>query len=256
LIRVKGFSAAVEYLKTGRFEQSFGESQGNFEATLKKFIIQAPRNKAEQFVIQRPEWKVGYSWSYEEKKSGRTPTSVNVEEIVGIDSTAKSPVFLVKDGNEEILRSVETLGVLETRKNGITTTRRDKPSEVVAWPLQSAKEWRNIYTLENLEKNQTYKVDRLMVISGVEEVKVPAGIFKAIKIDAYDYQTGRLQVEYWYAPQVRWFARIINYGAADTNVRERQLIRAKTNSSLLTPKTGTNLSRSLSLFSLPRYPLR
>ena len=86
LIRVKGFPAAVEYLKTGRFEQSLGESQSDCEAAFKEFLLQSPRNKAAQFVVPRPEWKVGYSWSYEEKRSGRKPTSMKVEEIVGTDS--------------------------------------------------------------------------------------------------------------------------------------------------------------------------
>jgi hypothetical protein len=125
---------------------------------------------------------------------------------------------------------METLGVLETRKNGVVTTRRDKPSQIIAWPLQPSKEWRNIYTLENLETKQTYKVDRVMVVSGIEEVKVPSGTFKAIKIEGYDYQTGRLQAEYWYSSEVKWFVRTINYGAAGANVRERQLISAKIHS--------------------------
>jgi hypothetical protein len=183
-----------------------------------------------QFVIPRPEWKIGYSWSYEEKQSGRKLTSVKVEEIVGTDSTSQSPVFLVREGDEEISRSMETLGVLETKKNGMLTTRRDKPSQNLVWPLQASKEWRNIYTLENPDTKQTSQVDRIMVVSGVEEVKVPAGTFKAIKIEAYDYQTGSLKAEYWYSPEVRWFVRTINYGAADTNVGERQLVSAKTNS--------------------------
>jgi hypothetical protein len=155
---------------------------------------------------------------------------VKVEEIVGTDWTSTPPVFLVQQGNEEISRSMDTLGVLVTRKNGILTTRRDKPSQNLAWPLQSSKEWRNSYTLENMETNQTHRVDRVMAVTGVEEVKVPAGTFKAIKIEAYDYQTGNLQAEYWYSPEVRWFVRTINYGGADTNVREQQLVSAKTNS--------------------------
>jgi hypothetical protein len=155
---------------------------------------------------------------------------VKVEEIVGTDSKSIPPVFLLNEGNEEISRSMDTLGVLVTRKNGILTTRRDKPSQNLAWPLQLGAEWRNSYTLENLETKQTHRVDRVMTVSAVEEVKVPAGTFKAIKIEAYDYQSGNLQAEYWYSPEVRWFVRTINYGAADTNVREQQLVSAKTDS--------------------------
>lgn len=229
LIKVKGFLAAVEYLKTGKFEQSFGESQSDFEAEFKNYVRQSPRHNAAHLGIPKPEWKVGYSWSYEEKQSGGTPTSVKVVEIIGTDSTAKLPVFLVKDGEEEISLSMETLGVVQTRKHGKIATRRDKPSQNLTWPLQSDKEWRNIYSLEDIETKKSYTVDRSMVVSGVEEMKVPAGTFKAIKIEAFDNQFGSLVAEYWYAPEVRWFIRTIYYGFADTNVRERQLVSSKTN---------------------------
>ena len=50
-----------------------------------------------------------------------------------------------------------------------------------------------------------------MVVSGVEIVNVPAGTFKAVKIEAYDYQSGNLELEAWYSPDVRWFVRTIDY---------------------------------------------
>jgi hypothetical protein len=229
LIRFKGLPAALEYLKTGKFEQIFGVSQSDFEEDFKKYVPQSPRHNAALFVIPKPEWKMGYSWSYEEKQSGGIPTNVKVVEISGIDSTAKPPVFLVKDGDDENSHSMETLGVVQTRKHGKIAIRRDKPSQILSWPLQSDKEWRNVYSLEDIETKKSYTVDRSMVVSGVEEVKVPAGTFKAIKIEAFDNQTGSLLAEYWYAPEVRWFIRTINYGFADTNVRERQLVSSKIN---------------------------
>jgi hypothetical protein len=229
LIRSKGLPAALEYLKTGKFEQCFGVSQSDFEAEFKNYVRQSPRHNAAHLGIPKPEWKVGYSWSYEEKQSGGTPTSVKVVEIIGTDSTAKLPVFLVKDGEEELSLSMETLGVVQTRKHGSIATRRDKPSQILSWPLQPDKEWRNLYNLEDIETKKSYTVDRSMVVSGVEEVKVPAGTFKAIKIEAFDNQFGSLVAEYWYAPEVRWFIRTINYGSADTNVRERQLVSSKIN---------------------------
>ena len=120
---------------------------------------------------------------------------------------------------------METLGVLETRKNGvIIITRRDKPSQSVAWPLQSGSGWRNRYRLENIETKQTHNIDRVMAVSGVEIVKVPAGSFKAIKIEAYDYQSGILQLVYWYSPEVRWFVRIISYDSVDANTHDQQLV--------------------------------
>ncbi len=229
LIRSKGLPAALEYLKTGKFEQCFGVSQSDFEAEFKKNVRQSPKPNGANFGIQKPEWKVGYSWSYEEKQSGGMPTNVKVIEILGIDSTAEFPVFLVKDGEDDISVSMETLGVVQTRKNGRVATHRDKPSQILSWPLQPAKEWRNNYNVEDIETKKSYTIDRSMVVSGVEEVRVPAGTFKAIKIEAFDNQMGSLIAEYWYAPEVRWFIRTINYGSADTNVRERQLVSSKIN---------------------------
>jgi hypothetical protein len=229
LIKVKGLPAAVEYLKTGQFEQSFGVSQSDFEAGFKKYVRESPRHNIAHLGIPKPEWKVGYSWSYDEKQSGGLATSMKVVEIIGNDLTAKLPVFLVRDGEDEISLSMETLGVIQTRKHGTVAIRRDKPSQTLSWPLQVGKEWRNTYSLEDVETKKTYTIDRSMVISGVEEVRVPAGTFKAIKIEAFDNQAGSLIAEYWYAPEVRWFIRTINYGSADTNVRERQLVSSKIN---------------------------
>jgi len=225
LIRVRGFPAAVDYLKTGRFEQSFGQSQRDFEAVLKQSIHQFPTSKPLQLAVSRPEWKIGYSWTYEEKQSAWKTKTLKVEEIVGSDSTSNIPVFFVKGGNEVTSRSMETLGVLETKKNGVINTRRNKPNQTLAWPLQSGKGWRNIYSLENIETKQTHNIDRVMAVSGVEIVKVPAGTFKAIKIEAYDYQSGSLQLVYWYSPEVRWFVRIISYDSVDTNTSDQQLVK-------------------------------
>lgn len=58
LIRIKGLPAAIDYLKTGKFEQSFGQSQRDFEAALKHSIRQFPTTKPAQFVILKPQWKV------------------------------------------------------------------------------------------------------------------------------------------------------------------------------------------------------
>ena len=229
LIQVNGFPAALEYLQTGKFEQSFGESEIDFERKFKTNFRQSPRHKGTGLEVPKPEWKVGYSWTYEEKQSGGIPPSINAIEIIGTDSTAKLPVFFARDGEEELSLSMETLGVVQTRKHGIVATRRDKPSQSLSWPLQQNKKWRNLYKLDDIETNKSYNIDRSMVVSGLEEVRVPAGTFKAFKIEAYDNQTGSLMAEYWYAPEVRWFIKTINYGSTETNVRERRLVSSKIN---------------------------
>ena len=75
--------------------------------------------------------------------------------LFGRDATAQVPVFFVKEGDEVISRSVETLGMLETRKNAIVKTRRNKPSQNLAWPLQSGKSWREHRGKTNLQHQQS-----------------------------------------------------------------------------------------------------
>ena len=53
LIRAKGFPAALNYLKTSRFEESFGQSQRDFEAMLMQSLRQIRTNKTVQVVVSK-----------------------------------------------------------------------------------------------------------------------------------------------------------------------------------------------------------
>lgn len=123
---------------------------------------------------------------------------------------------------------MESLGLLETRIDGIVKTRRQKSNELFAWPLHLKREWRNKFELENRDLNRTISVDRTMFVSGVERVTMPAGEFEAIKIEAYDYISGRLVSEYWFSPKVKWYVRTRRY-EGQTYFTEEQLTAFKTN---------------------------
>ena len=115
-----------------------------------------------------------------------------------------------------------------TKKNGRLSTQRDKANEFFSWPLEGAKEWRNTYTITDLESKQTGEIDRFMVVlPHMEEVRVRAGVFKAVKIEAYDNKSGRLDAEYWYSPTAKWFVRSINYGIEEGFAREQELVSFK-----------------------------
>jgi hypothetical protein len=197
LIHKNGLASAVEYLKTGQFEPSFRQSYSSFEKEFQNSIIKVESGSS-TFSVDKPEWNVGFHWQYRITRSGKTEHIT--QEIIGIDTSTEVPAYLLKAGNEENVYSSEKLELLETRVGGVVRTRRYRSNELFAWPLRVKKEWRNTFKLENLELKQTFMVDRVMIVSGIEDVKVPAGTFKAIKIDAYDYTSGRLVSEYWFSP--------------------------------------------------------
>ena len=207
LIGRHGFPAAVEYLKTGEFEKSFGQSFSDFETELEKSITEKLRTK-EEFSIGKPEWLVGFRWKYEVNESNKT--SERVDEIVGTALTAHGPAFLLRDGSEETARSMEDMGVLETRKNGTIVSRYDRSGNLFSWPLVAGKQWTAAYSIEDLESKKTRGVQRVRFVAGSELVRVPAGTFKAVKLESYAARTGRLIGEYWYSPETRWFVKTVS----------------------------------------------
>jgi hypothetical protein len=71
------------------------------------------------------------------------------------------------------------------------------------WPLEVGKEWRSAYLRENILEKSSQTFDYRMVVTGIEEVKVPAGIFETFKVEVRIAYSGNLFAEYWYAPKAK-----------------------------------------------------
>ncbi len=233
LIGTHGFPAAIEYLKTGEFEKSFGQSFADFETELEKSITEKLRVR-DEFSVGKPEWLVGFRWKYEVNESNKM--SERVDEIVGTALTAHGPAFLLRDGSEETARSMEDMGILETRKNGTIMSRYDRSGSLFTWPLVAGKQWTATYSIEDIESKKTRAVQRVRFVAGSELVKVPAGTFKAVKLEFYAPRTGRLIGEYWYSPETRWFVKTVSYESVNAYYREEQLVSYKLETQVAVPK--------------------
>jgi hypothetical protein len=204
IITEKGLSSALLFLKSGDFGESFGESQENFEVDFEKSLPATPSSNATSFSFAKPDWKVGDEWTYAEKRFGKRATVV--KRVIRKDSFDGVPAFVVKVNDEEHFFSEKTLALVAIQKNGTPILVQSK-SRFIDWPLKRLKEWRIAYTRENFEAKIMSAVDYLMFVSGIESIQVPAGTFDAIKIEGYGYETGRLAVEYWYSPEVKWLVK-------------------------------------------------
>jgi len=162
--------------------------------------------------------------------------SERIDEIVGTTLTAHGPAFLIRDGSEETARSMEDLGILETRKNGAIMSRFDSSGNLFAWPLVEGKQWTATYSIEDLESKKTRAEQRVRFVTGSELVKVPAGTFKAVKLEFYAARTGRLIGEYWYSPEARWFVKTISYESVNAYYREEQLLSYKLETQVAVPQ--------------------
>jgi hypothetical protein len=67
--------------------------------------------------------------------------------------------------------------------NGAIETKTTPPIPYVAWPLSTGKTWEGIHVHDRPLERQSYsQLSRSRVI-GEETVRVPAGVFRAFKIE-------------------------------------------------------------------------
>jgi len=171
----------------------------------------------------KPEWKVGYEWRYAWK--GPTGSGTLTREIVRDDSFESVPSYVVRTGRNESFYAKDMLSSLAIMSRGRLVSKNSPPYQVYSWPLEVGKEWRNTYTRENVEEKSSQNLDFRMVVTGVEQVTVPAGSFEAFKIEVYLISGGNLLMEYWYSPKAKWNVKSRTYLQA--SVREEELISYK-----------------------------
>ena len=82
LIQRKGLSATIEYLKSGKFEESFGMSREDYTLDFDKYISELPGPGQTRFSVQRPDWKIGNQWVYAEKRPGSKITGTKQITII------------------------------------------------------------------------------------------------------------------------------------------------------------------------------
>ena len=221
LVEKRGAAKMIDFFRSKNFSQSFGLTPSDFERELEEAVnalatAHRPRGNGRQ--ARPPEWKAGYRWQYLFTAPGVKGTIVSL--VAREEVFEKSPSYVLVIGKNEYPHAKSTLGVLATLSGGKTLSKNDPPSQSLAWPLETGKQWRNYYVAEDAERKRTQRIDTEMVVAALEEVRVPAGIFAAFRVETYDTQTGELISEQWYAPRARWFVKTRIYRDEGPLVRE------------------------------------
>jgi hypothetical protein len=104
--------------------------------------------------------------------------------------------------------------------------RFEPPVPVYSFPLEPGKTWQGKYR-NTRSDGKVYDNDRSVTVEGWEDVKVPAGTFKALKVSSLTYYRrvdsggtggGRIVFNYWYAPEVGRPVRIEDVNIANNGV--------------------------------------
>lgn len=172
---------------------------------------------------EKPEWKIGYWWEYAWKRPGRSGTYT--EEIIREDTFEGVPVYVTERGRRQYYYTKDALGDIARMSSGRLESKRTPPYQLLSWPLEVGKEWRNTYVREKPQEKSNRTFAFQLVVASLEKVVVPAGTFEAFKIERYRSDSGELSGEYWYSPKVKWFVKQKRY--LRDGVRERELISFK-----------------------------
>jgi len=225
LMEIKGLPAMSRYFTSQDFQGSFGLRWNDFEADFKKSLVETKPLIRKDLKAQKPEWKIGDQWQYAQKLPGRGGTSKR--EVIREDVFDGTSSYVIRVGRNENFYAKDLLALQVTSQRGKVVIKRNPPYQLLSWPLEVGKEWRNVFILENIEQKSSQTLDYQVVLAGFEDVKVPAGNFPSFKIEVYGSQNGRLESEHWYCAEAKWFVKERFYLAS--GVREEELIKFKVN---------------------------
>ena len=172
---------------------------------------------------ERPEWRIGYQWRY--AWTGPAGKGTFTQELIGEDNLESMPVWVIRSGKNENLFDKNMLGLIGVRSGEKWVSKRSAPFQLLSWPLETGKEWKINYVLEQVQEKSSRTIDARIVVANVEEITLSAGTFETFKIEVYDNYAGKLSSEHWYSPKVKWFVKNKTYLA--NGVREEELLSFK-----------------------------
>jgi len=172
--------------------------------------------------VEVPIWNLGDEWRIHwssPRGSGTFVWSVVREEML-----SGVPHYVVKVGTREIYYTKDERAWVMDRVEGLIETRASPNDGRFTWPLTEGKEWEVKYHWENPNQRMTEDRRRLYRVEATESITVPAGTFQTFHVTMKD-PTGKLVIEYWYSPDVKWIIKDRTYFSY--GVQERELLEYK-----------------------------
>jgi len=193
-------------------------------ATLTLTLLQVPGLHAQSGTWERPEVKVGDSWTYQEKdvwtKLVRPPYTLAVEDV--------GPLTIKVQRTNQDGRHFPWVYTRDWNVHAWPGPRWVEPYwPSYSWPLQVGKTWSGKASWPGpASMTGTWKATFDSKVVGVEKITVPAGTFDVIRIESKGrYSTnahsgswngwgGEILETIWYAPTVR---RAVKFTYTDTS---------------------------------------
>jgi hypothetical protein len=155
-------------------------------------------------LAERPQWSAGDTWSY--RGTGREGAYTITRRVLREAVFEGQDAYEVEAGDSRYWYT-KRLGYL-ARVTGDRTVRRAIPPEDWQWPLQVGKTWSATVTwVDGPAQDREFVLTAVWMVEAYEEVKTPAGTFRAFKVSRRELESGASQ-EFWYSPAVKGWVKL------------------------------------------------
>lgn len=121
------------------------------------------------------------------------------------------PVYQATDGSTVIVLDKATRNSIATLKDGKLIWKFTPHEGTYAWPLEVGKTWTATYAAEDpVRKRKWDRVREHWTVAAYEEVTVPAGTFKAFRLESTPGENSGVRKTLWYAPEIHLFVKRVS----------------------------------------------
>jgi hypothetical protein len=167
-------------------------------------------------IAEQPTWTAGESWTYRGRRDGATYTITRKVLREGLFQGREA--YEIEAGDAHYWYT-KKLGYL-AKTSGGRTVRHASPPEDWQWPLQVGKSWSATVTWTDAgEPERRFVLTSVWTVEAYEDVKTPAGSFKAFKVSRRELESGASQ-EFWYSPAVAGWVKLDGRHTADGSYEE------------------------------------
>jgi hypothetical protein len=138
-------------------------------------------------------------WTIETTESGRTG-KITVT-LTGTSIYDGKPIYMLSNGARTALIDVATLNNVGAMREGKMVWTALPNDGMFSWPLSIGKTWSGSFNYTDYEKGANFTgVGSYYRVTGYEDVTVPAGTFKAYRVEGTPGANESVTRTAWYAP--------------------------------------------------------
>jgi len=175
--------------------------------------------------VDAPTVKAGDSWVYRETAERGPQGFVQHDEDFSVDHVDATTIFLSAKPSGSQQAPIEQLAGADWSRSRDINGKQEVINRPFAFPLEVGKKWEVKYTEANPNRqHQSESVQTTYTVVGWEDIQVPAGKFKALKVEADGNWTAVL------APMNQMATQAVNSTSGSAVLMQNNRVAARTTS--------------------------